>query len=124
MSAVINELRRDRSAAAATKRCSECGTIGTLTSTIGRSRKARSARRRFFEEIEDYRFEKLDYLPSLVDFDGYRGRRVLDVGCGVGNDLARFARGGAEVVGIDLAETSIDLASVISGSAAWLAGSS
>ncbi|MCC2662105.1 MAG: ubiG 2 [Rhodospirillales bacterium] len=64
----------------------------------------------FFEEIEEYRFEKLNYLPRLVDFDGYRGKRVLDVGCGVGNDLARFAKGGAEVVGIDLAETSIDLA--------------
>jgi SAM-dependent methyltransferase len=64
----------------------------------------------FFEEIEDYRFEKLNYLPRLVDFDGYRGQRVLDVGCGVGNDLARFAKGGADVVGLDLAETSIDLA--------------
>ena len=64
----------------------------------------------FFEEIAEYRFEKLDYLPRLVNFGGYRGQRVLDVGCGVGNDLARFAKGGADVVGIDLAETSIDLA--------------
>lgn len=66
--------------------------------------------REFFEEIEDYRFEKLAYLAQLVDFSGYPGQRVLDVGCGVGNDLSRFARGGAEVVGIDLAERSIELA--------------
>ena len=64
----------------------------------------------FFEEIEAYRFEKLHYLPRLVDFGAYAGQRVLDVGCGVGNDLSRFARGGAQVVGIDLAETSIALA--------------
>ncbi len=64
----------------------------------------------FFEEIETYRFEKLDYLPRVVDFNGYAGRRVLDVGCGVGNDLSRFGRGGADVVGIDLAERSIELA--------------
>jgi len=64
----------------------------------------------FFEEIEAYRFEKLHYLPLRVDFNGYAGQRVLDVGCGVGNDLARFAKGGADVVGIDLAEHSIDLA--------------
>ncbi len=64
----------------------------------------------FFLEIEEYRFEKLHYLPKLVDFDGYMGQRVLDVGCGVGNDLSRFARGGANVVGIDLAEHSIELA--------------
>lgn len=64
----------------------------------------------FFSEIEEYRFEKLHYLPRLVDFNGYPGKKVLDVGCGVGNDLSRFARGGAEVVGIDLAPLSIDLA--------------
>lgn len=64
----------------------------------------------FFEEIEAYRFEKLHYLPKLVDFAGFAGRSVLDVGCGVGNDLARFARGGAEVTGIDLAPHSIELA--------------
>jgi ubiquinone/menaquinone biosynthesis C-methylase UbiE len=32
------------------------------------------------------------------------------VGCGVGNDLTRFAKGQAHVVGIDLAQHSIDLA--------------
>lgn len=64
----------------------------------------------FFREIEAYRFSKLDYLPRLVNFAGYRGKRVLDVGCGVGNDLSRFCRGGADVVGVDLAEHSIDLA--------------
>jgi ubiquinone/menaquinone biosynthesis C-methylase UbiE len=66
--------------------------------------------REFFEEIEAYRFEKLAYLPQLVDFSGYSGQRVLDVGCGVGNDLSRFACGGAQVAGIDLAEHSIELA--------------
>jgi 2-polyprenyl-3-methyl-5-hydroxy-6-metoxy-1,4-benzoquinol methylase len=64
----------------------------------------------FFKEIEAYRFDKLCYLPRLVNFGGYAGKRVLDVGCGVGNDLSRFASGGAEVVGVDLAERSIDLA--------------
>jgi 2-polyprenyl-3-methyl-5-hydroxy-6-metoxy-1,4-benzoquinol methylase len=64
----------------------------------------------FFEEIEAYRFEKLHYLPRLVNFAGYAGKDVLDVGCGVGNDLSRFARGGARVTGVDLAEHSIELA--------------
>lgn len=66
--------------------------------------------REFFEEIEAYRFEKLRYLAQIVDFAGYRGRQVLDVGCGVGNDLSRFARGGARCTGIDLAPHSIALA--------------
>lgn len=66
--------------------------------------------RGFFEEIEAYRYEKLHYLPKLVNFAGYTGQRVLDVGCGVGNDLSRFAKAGAVCTGIDLAPHSIDLA--------------
>lgn len=64
----------------------------------------------FFQELERYRFEKLGYLPGLVEFESFAGKRVLEVGCGAGTDLARFAKGGAEVVGIDLADVSIDLA--------------
>lgn len=64
----------------------------------------------FFQELAAYRFDKLHYLPQLVDFSAYRGKRLLEVGCGVGIDLVRFARAGAIVTGVDLAEVSIDLA--------------
>lgn len=64
----------------------------------------------FFRELEDYRFEKLDYLPAVVNFNAYTGKRVLEIGCGVGLDLARFASGGAAVTGVDLAQKSIQLA--------------
>jgi len=64
----------------------------------------------FFDALDDYRFDKLRYLPRLVDFGGYAGRRLLEVGCGIGTDLVRFARGGARVTGVDLAARSIELA--------------
>ena len=64
----------------------------------------------FFDDLDDYRFDKLDYLPRLVDFNGFRGQRLLEVGCGIGTDLVRFARGGAHVTGVDLAPQSIALA--------------
>jgi len=64
----------------------------------------------FFRDLAEYRFDKLRYLPRVVDFSAYRGKRLLEVGCGIGIDLLEFARGGARVVGVDLAETSIDLA--------------
>ena len=66
--------------------------------------------RGFFDDLDQYHFEKLHHLLRLVAFDGYRGRSVLEVGCGAGVDLVRFARGGAEVTGIDLAASAIDLA--------------
>ena len=64
----------------------------------------------FFDALDDYRFDKLRYLPQLVDFGGFRGETLLEVGCGIGTDLVRFARGGAEVTGVDLSPTAIDLA--------------
>lgn len=64
----------------------------------------------FFEDLTEYRFDKLRYLPKVVDFKGYRDKKILEIGCGVGIDLLKFAKEGASVVGIDLAEKSIDLA--------------
>jgi SAM-dependent methyltransferase len=66
--------------------------------------------RGFFDDLDRYHFEKLHHLPRLVDFDGSRHRRLLEVGCGAGVDLARFARAGAGVVGVDIAESAIALA--------------
>ena len=64
----------------------------------------------FFADLEQYHFEKLHHLPRLVPFERFRGRRVLEVGCGAGTDLIRFARNGANVAGVDLAPSSIALA--------------
>ena len=66
--------------------------------------------RGFFDDLDQYHFEKLHHLLRLVAFDGYRGRSVLEVGCGAGVDLARFAKGGARVTGVDLAGPAIELA--------------
>ncbi|HKT78641.1 MAG TPA: class I SAM-dependent methyltransferase [Vicinamibacterales bacterium] len=66
--------------------------------------------RGFFDDLDQYHFEKLHHLLRLVDFNGYRDRDVLEVGCGAGVDLARFAKGGARVTGVDLAESAIALA--------------
>lgn len=64
----------------------------------------------FFADLDQYHFEKLHHLLRLVDFNGYRGKRVLEVGCGAGTDLARFAKGGAVVTGVDVAASAIELA--------------
>ena len=64
----------------------------------------------FFNDLDAYRFDKLNYLPKVVDFSGYRGKRILEIGCGIGIDLVRFAEGGANVTGVDLSKTAIDLA--------------
>jgi ubiquinone/menaquinone biosynthesis C-methylase UbiE len=64
----------------------------------------------FFSDLDQYHFEKLHHLLCLVPFDAMKGQKVLEVGCGAGTDLVRFAKGGAEVCGVDLAESAIELA--------------
>src|SRR5512136_1569023 len=64
----------------------------------------------FFADLDEYHFENLHHLLDLVDFNGYAGRRVLDVGCGAGVDLVRFARGAAQATGVDIADSAIALA--------------
>lgn len=70
----------------------------------------RPATPEFFRDLDEYHFEKLHHLLRLVDFSGHAGHRVLDVGCGAGVDLARFVRGGARGVGVDLAASAVRLA--------------
>jgi ubiquinone/menaquinone biosynthesis C-methylase UbiE len=66
--------------------------------------------REFFQQLDEYRYGKLNYLPRLMNFSAYKGKSLLEIGCGAGIDLVRFARGGAKVTGIDLSKTAIDLA--------------
>jgi SAM-dependent methyltransferase len=46
---------------------------------------------------------------GFARFEQARGKKVLEVGLGVGSDLLRWVRAGAEVSGIDLTEASVSL---------------
>ena len=63
----------------------------------------------FFEEMEERRYRDSAFIHSLAQFTRWRGKKVLEVGCGCGTDLLQFACAGAEVHGIDLSEHSIEL---------------
>jgi SAM-dependent methyltransferase len=63
----------------------------------------------FFADLDAYHFEKLHHLLRLIDFNAWRDRTVVDVGCGAGVEVVRFARGGARVIGVDVSEQAIAL---------------
>jgi SAM-dependent methyltransferase len=69
------------------------------------------ATREFFDAVERHRYrEYAPWMPEVMGFDQFGGARLLEVGCGMGTDLLQFARGGAEVTGVDLTPRSIEIA--------------
>ena len=44
----------------------------------------------------------------IIPFDAIRGRRVLEIGCGMGLHTETLVRAGADVTTIDISETSVD----------------
>jgi ubiquinone/menaquinone biosynthesis C-methylase UbiE len=67
-------------------------------------------RRRYFDEISRKRFEGREWhVPTVAEFDAFRGKTVLEIGCGVGTDGIEFAKNGANYVGVDLTPNSIEL---------------
>jgi SAM-dependent methyltransferase len=63
----------------------------------------------FFAEVDRRRYELEPFIPRFADFDGACGKRVLEIGVGLGGDFTRFARAGAEATGVDLTERSVEL---------------
>jgi SAM-dependent methyltransferase len=63
----------------------------------------------YFAQVEKRRYELEPFIATYADFAGSRGKRVLEIGVGLGTDFMRFARAGANVTGVDLTQHSIDL---------------
>ena len=73
-------------------------------------REHESGSREFFDAIERHRYsEYAPWMPRLMEFQNFRGARLLEVGCGMGTDLLQFSRGGARCVGVDLTPRSIEI---------------
>ena len=72
--------------------------------------RAREGTLEFFEEVEKQRYTGDDFMFEVVGFDQWKGKKILEVGCGLGTDLLQFAKGGAEVYAVDLTEKATELA--------------
>ena len=63
----------------------------------------------FFANVERTRNELEPFIPEYADFAGSRGKRVLEIGVGVGTDFIRFVRAGAIATGVDLTDHAVAL---------------
>jgi ubiquinone/menaquinone biosynthesis C-methylase UbiE len=66
--------------------------------------------REFFDAVTRERYARQPFMADAVGFTLYRGKRLLEIGCGLGTDLMEFARHGARVTGLDLTHASVALA--------------
>ena len=63
----------------------------------------------FFSQVERRREELEPHIARFADFEGARGKRLLEIGVGLGTDFVRFARAGANATGVDLTERAVGL---------------
>ena len=64
----------------------------------------------FFQEVSSRRYRVEPHIPEFAGFHLWQGKRVLEIGPGIGSDAAEFARAGAEYYAIDYSESSVELA--------------
>jgi ubiquinone/menaquinone biosynthesis C-methylase UbiE len=69
-----------------------------------------SSSAQFFDAYARIRYEREPEIEEFAEFGRWAGRRVLEVGVGLGADFVRFAKAGARIVGTDVAARSLELA--------------
>jgi len=65
--------------------------------------------REYYDEVEEKKFTAEPHIPDFCEFDRWQGKRVLEIGSGIGTMAVNFARAGAEYTGVELSDASMDL---------------
>jgi ubiquinone/menaquinone biosynthesis C-methylase UbiE len=77
-----------------------CGTFGNIPEEANQS---------YFDKIKKRRYVLEPFILDIAQFQNYTGKKVLEIGCGIGMDGIEFAKIGAEYTGVDLSDQSIAL---------------
>lgn len=71
--------------------------------------KSEPGSKKFFDDIEKNKYLVEPHIPPFADYPRWQGRKVLDLGCGLGTETVNFARCGAHVTAVDLSPVSVGL---------------
>jgi ubiquinone/menaquinone biosynthesis C-methylase UbiE len=66
--------------------------------------------KQYFDEVEQRKYFVEPHIPKFAQFDRWKGKNVLEIGCGIGTDTINFARAGANVTAVDISAESLNLA--------------
>ncbi len=74
-----------------------------------RHSRAQVGTRQYFDEVEARKYFVEPHIPRFAQFERWRGKKVLEIGCGIGTDSINFARHGADLAVIDVSAESLAL---------------
>lgn len=66
--------------------------------------------KQYFDEVEQKKFKAEPHIKQFCEFKKWKGKKVLEIGTGIGTMAINFARAGAIYTGVELSKVSLDLA--------------
>ena len=56
----------------------------------------------YFNDVEYRKYFVEPHIPEFAEFDKWKGKKVLEIGCGIGTDSINFAKAGAILTCVEL----------------------
>lgn len=63
----------------------------------------------YFDEVEWRKYFVEPHIPRFAQFERWKDKKVLEIGCGIGTDSINFARAGAKLTVVELSEKSLEI---------------
>jgi len=65
--------------------------------------------KKYFNEVEKRKYLVEPHIPKFAQFNKWKDKKVLELGCGIGTDSINFARAGSDLTIVELSKKSLDV---------------